>query len=155
MRKTLLHLVAVLAIVALMAGCGTLAKVHYETNTTDPSTGATDQVVYDAVAKAGMFGQLESANQNFGFDEGSLQVGQAATGLDNSGQVVVAQIAASVATEMTKAFAPIIAAAQAGTSLPSDTGETAGLCEELCGLSPAIINAMPALKAARDRCGCK
>ena len=149
-----LILAAVFVLVAIVAsGCATKAVTEF----TDA-----DGTHFSAVSKAGVFGKLDTTNQNLGYNwtatEGDISVGNSAQGLDNTTQ---AQVAIHTGQLVTSIISSLASAGLLTAGIPVESLEAspldrlANLCELLCRVPAVIVDGSPMLSQSRHLCGCE
>jgi len=117
------HSVLVIAALAVATGCATSVKTGFSESITDPVTGEVETTKYEAISKAGPFGELDTTSHNFGYRYGEgepqneISTGQEARGVSNAGQIEALKSALPVLQAVIDSA--IRAAAVGGVARPS------------------------------------
>jgi len=149
----LLIFMGIVLSIILVSGCATKAVTEF----TDA-----DGTHFSAVSKAGVFGKLDTTNQNLGYNwtatEGDISVGNSAQGLDNTTQ---AQVAIQTGQLVTSIIGSLASAGLLTAGVPvespsnSPLDRLASLCELLCRVPAGIVDGSPMLSQSRSLCGCE
>jgi len=95
-------------LLALLGGCTTVST-HFDEQITENVDGSiVTNTIYEAKSQAAPLGKLETANQQWtyrwGGEENVIGTGQAAQGLDNTGQTVIVDLIRALLGELRAAY---------------------------------------------------